>query len=283
MSHHPRPRASLIRPALAFCALTALTLGACGDDDPEAAGPDDTPAAAEPAGGAAADPTGEGQEFCDAYLAVSSDQGPDVDWGTASEAEIGEAMAAYATDFEPKLDALVAAAPAEATEAVSTYTGTYREILETGDDSAFDDEYLAAEMVVVDAAITSCAVDVVEATAIDYAYQGLPSTVSAGRVGFRLTNEGADVHEAVILRRTDGDTTAAPELLAMTEEEQAERAEFVGVAFVAPDSDGAVLLDLAPGEYIVACNLPVGMTEIDAEVDGAPHHTEGMVGEFTVA
>jgi uncharacterized cupredoxin-like copper-binding protein len=258
-------RSRLIRSTFALCLVPGLALAGCGDDG------SDTASATE------------GQAFCDAYLAVATDQGPDVDWENATDQEIGEAMGAYATAFEPKLDALVNAAPAEVADAVDTYTGTYQEILETGDDSAFDDEYLDAETAIVDAAIESCAVDVVDATAVDYGYEGVPDEVAAGRVGFRLVNEGADVHEAVILRRAEGDTTAALDIAAMSEEEQAELVEFVGVAFVAPGSEGAVLLDLSPGEYIVICNLPIGMTEVDAEVDGAPHHSVGMVAEFSVA
>jgi len=258
-------RTRLIRSTLALSLVPGLALAGCGDDDGETAS------------------APEGQAFCDAYLAVATDQGPDVDWESATDEEIGEAMAAYATVFEPKLDALTQAAPTEVADAVHTYTGTYEEILETGDDSAFDADHLDAEKAIVDAAIESCAVDVVHATAVDYGYEGVPDEVAKGRVGFRLANEGADVHEAVILRRVDGDTTAALDIAAMSDEEQAELVEFVGVAFVAPGSEGAVLLDLGPGQYILICNLPIGMTELDAEVDGAPHHSMGMVAEFSVA
>jgi hypothetical protein len=258
-------RSRLVRSAFVLCLVPGLALAGCSDDDGESAD------------------ASEGQAFCDAYLAVATDQGPDVDWEAATDEEIGEAMAAYATAFEPKLAALTDAAPTDVADAVDTYTGTYEEILETGDDSAFDADHLDAETVIVDAAIESCAVETVDATAVDYAYEGVPDEVAEGKVGFRLANEGADVHEAVILRRVDGDTTAALDIAAMSDEEQAGLVEFVGVAFVAPGSEGAVLLDLSPGEYIVICNLPVGMTEVDAEVDGAPHHSMGMVAEFSVA
>jgi len=215
-----RPRTILTGSAVAVCLVAAL--GGCGDDDgPETSDTTDETAAAT---GAA----GEGQAYCDAYLAISTDQGPAVDFESATEAEIIEAMAAYATAFEPKLAAIEAEVPADVTEAVAAYTGTYREVLETGDDSAFDDDYLAAEKVVVDAAIDSCAVDVIEATAVDYAYQGIPATVDSGRVGFRLANEGTEVHEAVVYRRADGATGPVEEILALSEDEQAELIEFVG-------------------------------------------------------
>jgi len=55
------------------------------------------------------------------------------------------------------------------------------------------------------------------------------------------------------------------------------------VAFVPPASNGAVLLEVTPGDYIVACHLPVGMMHVDDEVDGPPHFSKGMFGEFSVA
>lgn len=251
----------------------ALLVGCGGDgDEGDATAPADPPA----------ESVDGGDVFCDTFLAVSGDTGPDVDFESASEEEISAALEAYAEAFLPKLRALEAAAPAGLAEATRAYTGTYEEVLATGDDSAFDDGFLDAERSLVDAAIDGCATDVIDVVTTDYAFDGVPPSVEAGRVGLRLTNEGAEVHEALVYRRLAGATEPADALLELPEEEQASKLEFVAVAFVAPGSAGAALLELEPSDYVVACLVPVGTTTTDAEVDGPPHTSEGMVAEFTV-
>lgn len=256
-------------------AIGGLVAG-CGAD---ATGDDgDAVAAAE----GSAPPVVDGDAFCDALLAISSDQGPDVDFETASEEEIGAAFEAYAAGFLPKLRALETAAPDEVGEAVAVYTGTYEAVLETGDDSAFDGAFIDAEREVVNAAIDTCADDVLDLVALDYTYEGVTPTVSPGRIGLRLDNQGEEVHEAVVYRRLEGATADADDLFELTEEERASELEFVGVAFVDTGSEGVALVALEPGDYVVACLVAVGTTTIDAEIDGPLHTSRGMLAEFTV-
>jgi hypothetical protein len=276
-----RRRPSLARPTVGLSFLVALALVGCGDGNPSTSDVTSTSAETSTSAAAAAAAAG-GDELCDAYLAISTDQGPDVDFETATEDEIGAAMATYAETFVPKLRTLEEAAPADVAEAAKVYTGTYETILETGDDSAFDDDYLEAERTVVDAAIDGCAVEVLDAVAVDYAYQGLPATAPAGRIGLRLDNQGTEVHEATIYRRLPDASGTAAEIMALPEEELQSVLEFSGVAFVAPSTTGAVLLDLEPGEYIVACRLPIGTTDVEQMVDGEPHTTMGMFADLSV-
>ena len=47
------------------------------------------------------------------------------------------------------------------------------------------------------------------------------------------------------------------------------------------DQEGMLVADLAPGEYVAVCFIPVG-TMPDHEGTGPPHFVEGMKQEFTV-
>lgn len=91
-----------------------------------------------------------------------------------------------------------------------------------------------------------------------------PGTAPAGKVTFRVKNEGATVHEFLVVR-----TTADASKLPVTNG-QAEEGSTVGEsgdmkAGAAKD----VTVDLTPGHYVLLCNL-------------AGHYQGGMYANFTV-
>jgi hypothetical protein len=88
-----------------------------------------------------------------------------------------------------------------------------------------------------------------------------------------------------IVRKNDGVTESFEELLALPEEEAFTKVTSVGTGFAPPGESGYVLVDLAPGEYLALCPLPVGWVDMSGPPpeDAPPHFTEGMSNEFTVS
>jgi hypothetical protein len=121
-------------------------------------------------------------------------------------------------------------------------------------------------------------------TAVEYAFEDAESSYPAGDYAFTLANEGAELHEAILLRILDAEVSI-DDLMAMSDEEAEAAIEFVGGAVACPDDTtepfGAAL---ESGRYVVACFLPVGSTaDADLEqLDGPPHADEGMVLQITV-
>jgi plastocyanin len=129
-------------------------------------------------------------------------------------------------------------------------------------------------------------------TGVDFAFEDMPDSVSAGTtLGF--TNAGQEVHEMAVFRKNDDVTQSFDELLALPGEEALAFVTPIGTAFSEPGeaATDVVALEQA-GEYIMVCFVAAGTTEIpsedpnaspDQEVPtGAPHFTLGMVQTFTV-
>ena len=119
------------------------------------------------------------------------------------------------------------------------------------------------------------------------AFQGLPSSLPAGRTTFAFTNSGAEIHEMVVFRINDGVTETIDELLALPEEEALAKVQFAGSTFAAQGVTDIETLELTRGKYVALCFVPVGTTEVETddgndEPLGPPHFTEGMQAAFTV-
>lgn len=123
----------------------------------------------------------------------------------------------------------------------------------------------------------------VAVTGVEYAFEGLEDSYAAGDYGFRFVNDGAEMHEFVLLRLSEGVT--ADDLLTMSDEEAEGAIEFATGAIACPgDEADPVGATLEPGNYVAVCFLPVGSTpDADLEqIDGPPHAEEGMMHGFTV-
>lgn len=127
----------------------------------------------------------------------------------------------------------------------------------------------------------SCPGTKIPVTAIDYEFEGVPATVPAGMVQVQLTNTApAEDHEMGLFRLTDkGAAMDAEALLALPEKKLEGLVDFSSVVFTfAPaGQSGYGIGDLAAGDYVFACFIPVG-----GKKRGAPHFTEGMYGTLTV-
>ena len=250
--------------ALALAAGLTLTLAACGDDDTKTTAPTSTrpstitsPAASDV--GAAA--------FCAAELEIEAAVNAE---GDPSEA-IAAATAAAPADVKPQFEALVAA------------------FADGPESPAFSAAY--------DSVITwmsgNCGFTVIDATATEYAYAGVPETIPAGPTIINMTNLGDEFHEFILFRKADGVTDGPIDIVSLPEEEMMAKASFAAAAFGPPDAVAHGVADLAPGDYFAICFLPENATpEVMAQMDGpdsplpegagAPHFSHGMVIEFTV-
>lgn len=133
----------------------------------------------------------------------------------------------------------------------------------------------------------------VEVVATDYAFSDVGDELT-GPVTFTMRNDGAELHEMVIVRKNDGVTTSFEELLALPEDEAFAQVQFVGQVMAEPGQTAPDSLTAeAPGEYLMVCFIPQGMTEmpsLDPNAsgppdlgDGPPHFVLGMLQEFTIA
>jgi hypothetical protein len=154
-----------------------------------------------------------------------------------------------------------------------------------------------------DYARDNCPDDIVDVEAVNFALVGVPDHLDAGRVMFDVVNhtQTDEFHEVLLLRQHD-DVEGSPHdvlmsaLMGPTSAEQSlaalEPFDLIGATLVEPDGPGAsdaFAVDLATGDYIVACLLPVDSAELldpyfDGEqVDIVQHVHSGMFAEFTVS
>lgn len=241
--------------------VVAVLAGACGDDD------GDTSASAA----------------CDAFVAVD--------------------QAFIEDDFEGALaavKAMAAAAPDDVADALQPLITLW----EADPEAALESEEIGVAEDAMDAfALERCHDGVVEIEAINFGFNGLPAELDAGRVAFEMVNHSqtGEFHEALLLRLRDGVEGSPNEVLAggldtevMSVETTlgaVEPFEFLGASIVEPGdgrSTDVFVVDLEPGEYILACILPVGSPELiepyfgGEPVEAVSHFSQGMFAEFTV-
>jgi plastocyanin len=114
-----------------------------------------------------------------------------------------------------------------------------------------------------------------EVTAIDFAFEGVPTSLDAGKYSLSFFNDGAEPHMIAVARLTD-------EGAAMTDDEifdalDAGDDSFVdknaGFEFALPgETTDGKLKAKKPGEYAYVCFV---------ENENGPHYRQGMFGRFT--
>ena len=225
----------------------------------------------------------------------AAEVGGDVSQFSAAGPAVDEAVSAEEPDPEAVEAALVtaeAAAPESLADEVAVAAAALREVMETGDGSVLDsDEVQTALAAMDDFYISDCGFSEVSLSAVDYAFEGVPSSVESGDAILKLTNEGTELHEALVFRFNDDVDLSAEEILMLPEEEGIEMVTELGGPFAFPGDAGSATLSLTePGRYMIVCFIPLGLTpeafaamqETGAEPEGAPHFTEGMFAEFEV-
>ena len=246
--------------SFAAVATIGLLLAACGGDD---AGDVAATVAPSTAGATAAAVAADGA-YCGAHLALE----------TAMNAEDPAAA-------EPAIAAARAAVPAGIADALET-------AITRGADAEGppNPEFTAAYGELVGWVREHCGFADFTLTATEYAFGGLATEVAAGPTVVQLANTGAEFHEVAMVRKDDGVTESFDELLALPEEQFGDKVTFVGAAFAAPGETGGAVVDLAAGDYLAVCFVPVGATPdalaAGGAPDGPPHFMQGMEQEFTV-
>ena len=249
----------------ALLAVMGLAFGvaACGDDDDSDASSSDAPAAE----GASASFCDSVVEFNTAVFQVDLDEESSEEEIKAAGAEVG-----------PLMQAVVDGAPEDLVDTAEELNDAVQP-LNDGDAEPFNaDSTFESYTAFVSEAIPECDFEEVGVTAVDYAFEDVPATIQAGTIAFELTNASeSEEHEMIVFRRAEGETRSFEELLNLPEDEGEDATIFATAAFAPPGESGSTLADLEPGEYAMACFVPVGGAE-----DGAPHFTQGMVQEFVV-
>ena len=273
---------------LAALVLTA-GLAACGDDDDPAvdeASPSASEDAADDGGDDGGDAEGDLATYCENTFEIETIGEPEVDFETATEEEVATAVKDFAAGMVPIAAEIEASAPAEIEEEIAVLVAAVDELAETGDfETAFGDPAVEEASNVTHAFdIESCDWNVVDVTASNYKFEGIPETVEAGEASFELTNDGTELHELILLRKKDDTTETFDELLALPQEEAEAKVDFAASAFGAPGEEGVyAVADLTAGEYMAVCFIPVGTVDESSEAEGPPHFTQGMKTEFTVS
>lgn len=258
--------------------LMAAALAACGSDDD--GGDDGGSAAAETS---ASEESADPAEFCEASVDLEGafSMGPPVD-DTAPPEEQQAALEEFGATVEPLLADVEETAPEEISEDVTTAAGIVREALESGDPSAMEGpEFQEADDNIDEYMLAECGYEQVEATGVDYEYEGLPDSVPAGVVAVTLTNEGEELHEIGIARINDDVTEPIEQLLTLPEEEVFSKLELKGVTVVEPGQSETTFMRMDEGRYGAACFIPEGTMSMEMPGMGAPHFTMGMFAEFT--
>jgi hypothetical protein len=267
----------------AVVAVGTLIAAGCGDDSDDEAQDTGTEETSE----TTASDESAFAAYCDTELAIETAPEPEIDFETATPEEQAAALRTYGSEtMRPLADDVVAAAPEELAGDVGLLSDAVDELAASGDFAAFEQPDVEAASDNLHAFdLENCGWSTQQVTASDYAFEDVPEELSAGPTSFELTNDGEELHELVLVRKNDGVTASADELLALPEEEALSQVTPVGSpAFAAQGEDDYLVADLEPGDYIGLCFIPVGTTSEEAPPpEGPPHAMQGMVSEFTVS
>lgn len=247
--------------------LVAAGFAACGDDDDEA-----SEAATEAESAAASG--GDIDAFCSTIVEFNAAaMSTELDENSTED----DAVAA-GEELAPMFTTITDNAPEDLADTAATLDGTIQALLD-GDAGPFN-EHATFELYIelLDGAVGECDYNEVEVELVDYGFH-VPDTLEAGTYAFTLTNSSeAEEHEMILMRKNDGVTLSAEELLELPEEEALSQAEPVAFGWAGPGETGSALAELTAGDYVMACFIPVGGGE-----DGPPHFTQGMVHELSVS
>ena len=142
--------------------------------------------------------------------------------------------------------------------------------------------------------------EIVEVTATDFSYVGLPAEVATGTT-FTLRNDSAtELHELVAFRIPDDDERTVEELVQLPPDELGAFFANVATVIIAPPNEAGFAVEgtgtlTEPGRYGIICAIPTGADPAEyleaaaaseggpPEVAGGPpHFVNGMLAELTV-
>jgi hypothetical protein len=227
---------------------------------------------------AAAQPTPEVTAFCDA--AIKTDRASEKVFANRPKQKDVQA-------FETALAEMETTAPPEVAASVQAAAASVRTAIQERK-PPFDDPVFEQSINAIDGyRYNSCGYRQLDVTGIEYEFQGLPKTLTAGTVAIKFTNPGAELHELAIYRMKTKDSLK--KVIGLSEKEQEKRLEEVDGSFAMQNQTSYAIAELAkPGRYAVICHLPVGSTSVGAleeageDHDAKSHAQEGMYATITV-
>lgn len=259
-----------LRPGLGLVMAGALVVTGCGTAEEEpVAGPTGT------AGEIAA------SDFCAGAIATESvlEAGPELD-------DEGNPTATGLEQFDElvrsSIEQMETNAPAAIADSVEVVVENVEEQLEERDPSVTNTvEFFEADAAVDEWVFEECDLqERHEITAVNYGFEDVPSTMSAGQVGIRLDNQADEFHEAVVFSVNDPEMGIG-EILKLPEEQARDKLTFKGVAFAGPGEQGSSVIELDTGRHAIVCFIPVGTTSLEdllaAAPGGAETPTEGVI------
>ena len=150
------------------------------------------------------------------------------------------------------------------------------------------DEFFRAAAAVGDYMAQNCGYQVIDVTATNYALEGIPATVEAGKTLIRITNRSTEYHEVVLQRVRQGETRSIGELLAIPQG-SGDLLDFVSNAFAPPGLGSWTVANLTAGRHVTLCFIPTGATTTgalrrgQADVTAQSHAMQGMFAEMEVS
>lgn len=114
----------------------------------------------------------------------------------------------------------------------------------------------------------------VEVSGIDYGFTGADEPIEAGAITLKLTNAGAEPHEANVLQLADSATVESVAAWFQTPAGPPPFANVGGAQAIIPGASTLATMDLKAGNYALVCFIP--------NAEGIPHAFLGMVKPFTV-
>ena len=189
-------------------------------------------------------------------------------------------------DGDPAL--AVAALTEAAPEAVADDVVKLGEIMQQGaeDESIFlSQESRDASAALEGAVHDDCDFTTVDIKATDYQFSAVDDS-AAGPTSIRMTNDGADIHEALLFRRAEGATGTALELITADPGRENGTLEEMGVSLPAlPGEASYIFAELPPGNYAIVCFVKQGVTTMEqvlSDPKGTEHIALGMGVGFEV-
>ena len=117
--------------------------------------------------------------------------------------------------------------------------------------------------------------EAITVTGVDYAFQGVPTSVPAGTT-FTFTNQGTEAHEMVVVRKNEGVTQTFQELLTLPDQEAFQLVAMVGATVAPPGEQAEAPVTVQDeGEYLMICFIPQGTTDL-SEPGGTPGASPGL-------
>jgi hypothetical protein len=130
--------------------------------------------------------------------------------------------------------------------------------------------------------LNNCRYPVVDITAMEYQYDGVPQSVRTGTFAIRFSNLGAELHEILLLKIADDQS------LQQVRRGGGDAVKEKGLKSIsgmhAPPGESTVgFFEVAkPGRYVMACLIRQGTSSREQRGKGDPHVELGMFAEFSV-